>query len=206
MKAFATAFYNEKASVAAFTNYCIQEEWSIVVSFQKYRCQNRGTLVLKHTAPNCKLRICTFTPSGPFLGIGSGKVIKINSWINYLHILITKTWIPGCANKVWLVYRLRPLCLSHNFLAWLGKILWRTRIAVLLVLYVAMLYPSIRASLAQCADCTVATRIQETTVVLPPAGVSSQDTGTGWPSFLLSSDPSRVVKNGQCGTVQWERF
>ena len=110
MKAFATAFYNEKASVAAFTNYCIQEEWSIVVSFQKYRCQNRGTLVLKHTAPNCKLRICTFTPSGPFLGIGSGKVIKINSWINYLHILITKTWIPGCANKVWLIYRLRPLC------------------------------------------------------------------------------------------------
>ena len=114
MKAFATAFYNEKASVAAFTNYCIQEEWSIVVSFQKYRCQNRGTLVLKHTAQNCKLRICTFTPSGPFLGIGSGKVIKINSWINYLHILITKTWIPGCANKVWLIYRLRPLCKSVN--------------------------------------------------------------------------------------------
>ena len=113
MKAFATAFYNEKASVAAFTNYCIQEEWSIVVSFQKYRCQNRGTLVLKHTAPNCKLRICTFTPSGPFLGIGSGKVIKINSWINYLHILITKTWIPGCANKVWLIYRLRPLWYNH---------------------------------------------------------------------------------------------
>ena len=119
MKAFATAFYNEKASVAAFTNYCIQEEWSIVVSFQKYRCQNRGTLVLKHTAPNCKLRICTFTPSGPFLGIGSGKVIKINSWINYLHILITKTWIPGCANKVWLIYRLRPLCNR------ISKYLWK---------------------------------------------------------------------------------
>ena len=109
MKAFATAFYNEKASVAAFTNYCIQEEWSIVVSFQKYRCQNRGTLVLKHTAPNCKLRICTFTPSGPFLGIGSGKVIKLNSRNNCLQVLVTKTWIAGCANKIWLIYRLRPL-------------------------------------------------------------------------------------------------
>ena len=57
MKAFATAFYNEKALVAAFTDYCTQEEGSIVVAFQKYRCQNKGTLVLKHTAPNCKLRI-----------------------------------------------------------------------------------------------------------------------------------------------------
>ena len=91
MKAFATAFYNEKALVAAFTDYCTQQERSIVVAFRKYRRQNRGTLVLKHTAPNCKLRICTFTPSGPFLYNGSEKVIKMNSCINYLHILITKT-------------------------------------------------------------------------------------------------------------------
>ena len=117
MKAFATAFYNEKASVAAFTHYCIQEEWSIVVSFQKYRCQNRGTLVLKHTAPNCKLRICTFTPSGPFLGIGSGKVIKLNSRNNCQQVLVTKTWIAGCANKIWLIYRLRPLWLVSPFCA-----------------------------------------------------------------------------------------
>ena len=117
MKAFATAFYNEKASVAAFTHYCIQEEWSIVVSFQKYRCQNRGTLVLKHTAPNCKLRICTFTPSGPFLGIGSGKVIKLNSRNNCLQVLVTKTWIAGCANKIWLIYRLRPLCITTTAVA-----------------------------------------------------------------------------------------
>ena len=108
MKAFATAFYNEKASVAAFTEYCTQEEHSIVVAFRKYRRQNRGTLVLKHTAPNCKLRICTFTPSGPFLYNGSGKVIKMNSCINYLHILITKTWSPCFANKIWLIYTLRP--------------------------------------------------------------------------------------------------
>ena len=127
MKAFATAFYNEKASVAAFTNYCIQEEWSIVVSFQKYRCQNRGTLVLKHTAPNCKLRICTFTPSGPFLGIGSGKVIKLNSRNNCLQVLVTKTWIAGCANKIWLIYRLRPLwrpLISSARNNWLKDYFW----------------------------------------------------------------------------------
>ena len=41
---------------------------------------------------------------------GSGKLFKINSRINYLHVLVTKTWIPGFANKIWLIYTLRPLC------------------------------------------------------------------------------------------------
>ena len=41
---------------------------------------------------------------------GSGKLFEINSRINYLHVLVTKTWIPGFANKIWLIYTLRPLC------------------------------------------------------------------------------------------------
>ena len=39
-----------------------------------------------------------------------GKLFKINSRINYLHILVTKTWSPGSANIVWLIYKLGPLC------------------------------------------------------------------------------------------------
>ena len=40
---------------------------------------------------------------------GPGKLFKINSRINNLHILVTKTWSSGSANKVWLIYTLGPL-------------------------------------------------------------------------------------------------